>query len=74
MAIAPLGEVLVQTGVISEAVHGRTLARALEEHLLHGQVLVEDGAISEETLAFGLREQLLKQMLWLFEWPEGTKN
>jgi tetratricopeptide (TPR) repeat protein len=68
-----LGEVLVQTGVISEAVHGRTLARALEEHLLHGQVLVEDGAISEETLAFGLREQLLKQMLWLFERPEGTR-
>jgi tetratricopeptide (TPR) repeat protein len=71
--IAHLGEVLVETGVISEEVNRRTLARALEEHLLHGQVLVEDGAISEQALAFGLREQLLKQMLWLFERPEGTR-
>jgi tetratricopeptide (TPR) repeat protein len=72
-AIAPLGEVLVETGVITEDVQRRTLARALEEHLLLGRVLVEDGAISEQALAFGLREQLLRQMLWLFERPQGTR-
>ncbi|HVR20474.1 MAG TPA: DUF4388 domain-containing protein [Polyangiaceae bacterium] len=72
-AVAPLGEVLVQTGVITEDVHQRTLARALEAHLLHGQVLLEDGVISEQALAFGLREQLLQQMLWLFARPQGTR-
>ena len=72
-AIAPLGEVLVETGVITEDVHRRTLARALDEHLLHGQVLLGDGIINEQTLAFGLRDQLLRQMLWLFERPSGTR-
>jgi tetratricopeptide (TPR) repeat protein len=72
-AVASLGEVLVQTGVISERVRERTLARALEEHLLHGRVLVGDGLISEHALALGLREQLLRQMLWLFERPQGTR-
>jgi hypothetical protein len=71
--IAPLGEVLVQTGVISKDVHNRTLARALEAQLLHGQVLVKDGLISERALASGLREQLLRQMLWLFTRPGETR-
>jgi hypothetical protein len=72
-AVALLGEVLVETGVITEDVHRRTLARALDAHLLHGQVLLEDGVISEQALAFGLREQLLRQMLWLFARPQGTR-
>jgi hypothetical protein len=72
-SVAPLGEVLVETGVISERVHKSTLSRALEEHLLHGQVLLGDGLISEQALAHGLREQLLRQMLWLFERPQGTR-
>ncbi len=71
--VAPLGEVLVETGAISADVHRRTLDRALDEHLLHGQVLLEDGVINEQTLAFGLREQLLRQMLWLFERPARTR-
>jgi hypothetical protein len=72
-SVAPLGEVLVETGVISERVHRSTLSRALEEHLLHGQVLLGDRLISEQDLAHGLREQLLRQMLWLFERPQGTR-
>lgn len=71
--VASLGEVLVQTGVISARTHERTLARALEEHLLHGRVLVQDGLITEHALALGLREQLLRQVLWLFERPQGTR-
>jgi hypothetical protein len=73
VTVASLGEVLVEKGVISRDVHQRTLARALEDHLLHGQVLLQDGIISERTLAFGLREQLLRQMLWLFGRPQGTR-
>src|SRR5688572_14847024 len=71
--VAPLGEVLVETGVISADVHRRTLARALEEHVLHGRVLVEGGLISERALTVGLREQLLRQMLWLFGRPGSTR-
>jgi hypothetical protein len=72
-SIAPLGQVLVETGVISEDVHRRTLARALDGRLLHGQLLLRDGIISEQALATGLREQLLRQMLWLFARPEDTR-
>jgi tetratricopeptide (TPR) repeat protein len=64
---------LVSTGAISSDVHERTLARALGENLLHGRVLVEGGLISERALARGLREQLLRQMLWLFARPRTTR-
>jgi hypothetical protein len=72
-AVARLGEVLVETGVITEDVHRRTLARALDARLLHGRVLVDDGIIDEQTLAFGLREQLSRQVLWLFARPQDTR-
>jgi hypothetical protein len=71
--VARLGEVLVDTGVITPDVHRRTLARAVGERTLHGRVLVADGVINEQTLAFGLREQLFRQMLWLFARPRGTR-
>ncbi|HEX6274771.1 MAG TPA: DUF4388 domain-containing protein [Polyangiaceae bacterium] len=72
-AVARLGEVLVETGVISADVHRRTLERAVGERTLHGRVLVADGIITEQTLAFGLREQLFRQLLWLFARPLGTR-
>jgi hypothetical protein len=71
--IAPLGEVLVEKGIISAEAHRRTLAKALEMQTLHGRVLVQDGLISEQALALGLREQLSRQMLWLFARPQGTR-
>lgn len=73
LSVASLGEVLVSTGVISERVHVQTLARALDERVLHGQVLLKDGLISQQALSLGLREQLLRQMAWLFERPQETR-
>jgi curved DNA-binding protein CbpA len=67
-----LGEVLVDTGAISAEVHERTLERARREHVLHGQLLLGEGIIDSESLAFGLREQLSRQLVWLFARPEAT--
>jgi len=67
-----LGEVLVQTGAISSAVHEETLARALQGRVLHGQLLVGEGRISEEALGGALREQLHRQLVHLFRQPDDT--
>ena len=67
-----LGEVLVDTGAISAEVHERTLERALREHVLHGQLLLGEGLIDAASLALGLREQLSRQLVWLFARPLET--
>jgi curved DNA-binding protein CbpA len=67
-----LGEVLVDTGAISADIHERTLERALRERVLHGQLLLGEGLIDSAALAFGLREQLSRQLVWLFARPEHT--
>lgn len=72
-AVAPLGEVLVETGVITREAHRRTLTEALGSQVLLGQLLVREGLISEHALVQGLREQLSRQMLWLFARPQGTR-
>ncbi|MEO7038084.1 MAG: DnaJ domain-containing protein [Polyangiaceae bacterium] len=67
-----LGRVLVEQKTISDEVYERTLAAATERGVLHGQVLVEAGAIDEHTLREGLREQLSRQVLWMFSLPPNT--
>jgi curved DNA-binding protein CbpA len=67
-----LGRVLVEQNAISEPVYERTLARATETGKLHGQVLIDAGAIDEPTLRAGLREQLARQVLWMFSLPPST--
>jgi curved DNA-binding protein CbpA len=70
--VAHLGDVLVDTGAISSEVRARTLSRALEQHVLHGQVLLHEGLISEQTLGLGLREQLARNLVSLFAQPLDT--
>jgi curved DNA-binding protein CbpA len=67
-----LGEILVDTGAISADVHERTLERALREHVLHGQLLLGEGLIDSQSLVLGLREQLSRQLVWLFARPLET--
>jgi curved DNA-binding protein CbpA len=67
-----LGRVLVEQKAISDAVYERTLATATERRMLHGQVLLAEGAIDEATLREGLREQLSRQVLWMFSLPPST--
>ncbi len=67
-----LGQVLVERRAITREVYERTLQGALHERRLHGQVLLETGAIDEGTLREALREQLARQVLWLFKLPATT--
>src|ERR1700761_6863593 len=67
-----LGRVLVEQRAISDEVYERTLARATERRMLHGQVLLAEGAVDERTLREGLREQLSRQVLWMFSLPPST--
>jgi hypothetical protein len=70
--VAHLGRVLVEAGAITHEVHEDTLARALREHVLHGQLLLGEGRISEHTLELGLCEHLQRQLVALFRQPSGT--
>jgi curved DNA-binding protein CbpA len=67
-----LGRVLVEQKAISDDVYERTLAIATERRMLHGQVLLAEGAVDERTLREGLREQLSRQVLWMFSLPPST--
>jgi curved DNA-binding protein CbpA len=67
-----LGRVLVEQKAISEDIYERTLAVSTETAKLHGQVLLEAGAIDEQALRAGLREQLARQVLWMFSLPPAT--
>jgi len=67
-----LGRVLVEQKAITEEVYERTLAQATERGHLHGQVLLEQGQIDEHALREGLREQLSRQVLWMFGLPPDT--
>lgn len=67
-----LGQVLVEQRAITREVYERTLQGALRERRLHGQVLLETGAIDQQRLRDALREQLARQVLWLFKLPPST--
>jgi len=71
-AVTYLGQVLVEQRAITREVYERTLQGALHERRLHGQVLLETGAIEMRVLRDALREQLARQVLWLFKLPPGT--
>jgi len=67
-----LGRVLVEQKAITDEVYDRTLVQATERGQLHGQVLLEQGHIDEHALREGLREQLSRQVLWMFGLPPDT--
>lgn len=71
-AVTYLGQVLVEQRAITREVYERTLQGALHERRLHGQVLLETGAIEMRVLRDALREQLARQVLWLFKLSPGT--
>jgi curved DNA-binding protein CbpA len=67
-----LGQVLVEQRAITREVYERTLQGALRERRLHGEVLLETGAVDARRLRDALREQLARQVLWLFRLPPST--
>lgn len=70
--ITYLGQVLVEQRAITREVYERSLQGALRERRLHGQVLLETGAIELRVLKDALREQLARQVLWLFKLGPST--
>ena len=67
-----LGQVLVEQRAITREVYERTLQGALHERRLHGQVLLETGAVELKVVRDALREQLARQVLWLFKLGPAT--
>ena len=67
-----LGRLLVEQKAISDEAYERTLSVATETGKLHGQVLLEQGMIDEHALREALREQLARQVLWMFSLPPAT--
>jgi curved DNA-binding protein CbpA len=64
-----LGRLLVELGKIDEATHDATLQRVAQKRRLHGQILLEQGAVDPSTLRSALQEQLLRRIEWLFSRP-----
>lgn len=67
-----LGRLLLEMGYADEAAINETLTRLAKEKRLHGQLLLEARAISEEQLRDGLREQISRKVGWLFTLPAET--
>ena len=67
-----LGEVLVSLQAIDEPMCRRSLSVVLERKRLHGELLREAGAISQEQLLLGLREQLLRKLLHIAAFSTQT--
>ncbi len=68
-----LGDVLLDAGAITPAMHARAIERSQREHVLFGQLLLDEGFISERTLGIGLREHLSRKLVWLFAQPLDTQ-
>jgi hypothetical protein len=71
--VVHLGQLLVETGTLTQSAHERTLLTAQKEKRLHGEVLVREGLLSEQSLGVSLREQLARHVLWLFGRPGNTR-
>jgi curved DNA-binding protein CbpA len=67
-----LGQILIEQRAITREIYERSLQTALRERRLHGQVLLEWSAIDQAALKEALREQLARQVLWLFKLPPAT--
>lgn len=67
-----LGQVLVEQRAITREIYERTLQGALHERRLHGQVLLDTNSIDARVLRDALREQLARQVLWLFKLNPAT--
>jgi len=66
------GRLLLEMGVIDEQTHNRTLAEVAKQQQLHGQILLREEIIDGDILRAALREQIARQVLWMFTLPATT--
>jgi curved DNA-binding protein CbpA len=62
-----LGRILLQLGFIDDETLRTTLIEREQTGTLHGQLLTSMGAIDEAQLVAGLREQMMRRLLKVFE-------
>lgn len=68
-----LGQVLVELGYLGAADRDASLAELAAARVLHGQLLLGMGLITEAQLLVGLRTQVLRKLGFLFQWaPESS--
>lgn len=68
-----LGQVLVELGYLSAADRDASLSELAAARVLHGQLLLGMGLITDAQLLLGLRTQILRKLGFLFQWaPEST--
>jgi len=64
-----LSAIMYELGIIDAPTRDRTLAIVASTRELHGQVLLREGAITEEQLEEALRDQSYRRLHALFAWP-----
>ena len=71
-----LGNILISKGAVTEADLGRALLiqKQLKNSKRLGQILVESGAVSHETLEATIREQIEDMIYSLLAWEDGFFN
>lgn len=70
--VAPLGEVLVELGILDEDGLRASQATLTSQGGLHGELLLRTGRIDRGGLMTGLREQVARKMAFLFTLPKET--
>ncbi len=68
-----LGRLLVEEGRLDLSALNDSLVKWAKVGGLHGQLLLAEGLIDEETLTVALREQGERKMTWLFGLPRETQ-
>ena len=64
-----LGELLLELGAIDDSTLRRTLGGVAEDRRLHGQILLAEQAIDQDTLSAALAEQVVRKVAWMFTLP-----
>ena len=67
-----LGEVLQDLGLVDDATRQITLAQAVRERRLHGQVLLSTGKLGQTDLLEALREQIRRKIAWMAGLPSSS--
>ncbi len=70
--VAHLGRVLADLGFITDDTLNRTLLAVAQSKRLHGQILLEQKAVTEDQLRDGLKAQLLRKLRHMFGLPPDS--
>lgn len=68
----PLGEILVRTGKIDSSELEALLAEQKSSGRRFGELVVERGIVTQDSIDFALREQVAEEIYDLFTWSQST--